>query len=189
MGSDPFATLGLTAEASADDVRAARRRLALEHHPDLGGDPGAMRAVNEAAAAALRQVARPRDGGTRPGPAPVPEAARTGADRGERWSGVTRDIPSFTVEALPVHAFEALIIAATALGEVLDDDPPYRLDTALGPPLSCWCRLEVLPDAGSSTVTLTVGSVDGRPAPAVETVRDAWIAELNSLDWENLQPG
>jgi hypothetical protein len=186
--ADPFATLGLTAEASADDVRAARRQLALEHHPDRGGDPNAMRAVNEAAAAALRRLT---DGGT-------DRSGRSGSrDRGPRGrpspggrpptSGVARDVPSFSVEALPVHTFEALLLAAAVLGDVLDDDPPYRLDAALGPPLSCWCRLDVLPDAGSSTVTLTIGSLGDQPAPSVEAVRDAWIAELNSLDWDTVQ--
>ena len=36
--SDPFATLGLDWSADLAAVRAARRRLALEFHPDHGGD-------------------------------------------------------------------------------------------------------------------------------------------------------
>jgi hypothetical protein len=94
---------------------------------------------------------------------------------------VQRDVPSFTVDALPVDTFEALLIAAALLGEAIDDDPPYRLDAYLSEPFDCWCRLDVVPDAGSSTVGLTIGGIDGRPVPDVVTVRDAWVDALNSL--------
>ena len=50
-------------------------------------------------------------------------------------------------------------------------------------PLDCWCRLDVVPDAGASTVSLTVGGIDGVPAPDVLTVRDAWVTNLNAVDW------
>ena len=39
MPIDPYARLGLTHEATLDDVKAAFRKKALEHHPDHGGDP------------------------------------------------------------------------------------------------------------------------------------------------------
>ena len=96
---------------------------------------------------------------------------------------IARDVPSFTVEALPVETFEAMLVVASWLGEVLDDDPPYRLDTYLYEPLDCWCRLEVVPDAGASTVSLAVAGLDGSPTPDVLAVRDAWVANLNALDW------
>ena len=35
---DPYAALGLSAGASAAEVQAAYRALALEHHPDRAGD-------------------------------------------------------------------------------------------------------------------------------------------------------
>ncbi len=47
------------------------------------------------------------------------------------WVGTTRDVPSFTIEALPAEAFEALLVATAELGEVEDDDPPYELRTLL----------------------------------------------------------
>ena len=43
-------------------------------------------------------------------------------------------------------------------------------------PVECWCGLDLVPDAGASTVSLQVASIDGRPAPGVEAVRDVWIA-------------
>ena len=51
----------------------------------------------------------------------------------------------------------------------------------LGEPFDCWCRLDLVPDAGASTVGLTLASIDGRPVPDLDAVRDAWVAELNQL--------
>jgi hypothetical protein len=70
---------------------------------------------------------------------------------------------------------------ATWLGEIVDDDPPYRLDVVLGEPLTSWCRLELLPDAGASTVAVTLVAVDDTGVPDIDSVRDTWVAALNSL--------
>lgn len=86
------------------------------------------------------------------------------------------DHPSFVIELLPAEAFEALLVATTWIGDVLVDEPPYLLEVHLHEPTPCWCRLELVPDAGASTVSLTV---DG-PVSA-EAVRDLWIAVLNQL--------
>lgn len=48
-----FAVLGLTSKADRRAVRAAYRKLALKHHPDLGGSNEDMRVVNEAYGKAL----------------------------------------------------------------------------------------------------------------------------------------
>ena len=185
---DPFAKLGLGTNASSDEVRAARRLLAMTHHPDQGGDPARMQAINEAADAALLLVdaAVVPDGHENQTPWAMPDSG--GADRrtppvGERRSSIARDVPSFTVEALPVETFEAMLVVASWLGEVLDDDPPYQLDTYLYEPFDCWCRLDVVPDAGASTVSLAVAGIDGAPTPDVIAVRDAWVANLNAVDW------
>ena len=53
---DPLAELGLAPDATPDDIRSARRRLAKAHHPDRGGDAEHMQAINEAADAALLSV-------------------------------------------------------------------------------------------------------------------------------------
>jgi hypothetical protein len=165
---DQLAALGLRPGATVDDVRAARRALAKRYHPDLGGDAGEMQAVNEAADAALERLSLA---------SPVEPPERS-------WSGVDRDIPSFTVEALPVETFEGLLVVASWIGEVLDDDPPYRLDAHLYEPVECWCRLDVVPDAGSSTVSITIGGFEGAPTPDILAVRDVWISGLNTLDWD-----
>jgi hypothetical protein len=106
------------------------------------------------------------------------------------------------IEALPAEAFEALLVVTSWIGEVLVDEPPYLLDVHLAPPYDCWCRLELVPDAGSSTVSLTVAGVDradpvggvddvegderddvvdGASVPDVELIRDLWVRELNRL--------
>lgn len=193
MNTDPFRVLGLGRDASAHDVRAARRDLAREHHPDAGGDADTMRRVNVAAAEALKILSEPdgRDSFDRSSPdAPADAAATTDpapTDPGTAdWVGSTRDIPSFTVEALPVEAFEALLIAAAELGEIADDEPPYVLRTLLADPIACWCQLDVVPDAGASTVSVTIAAVEGQPLPAIVDVRNAWITALNRLDWSSL---
>jgi hypothetical protein len=183
--ADPLEVLGLGPDATADDIRAARRRLARAHHPDRGGDALRMQIINEAADAALMTITRvtpARSAAATSEPHRSDGHRSNGVVSDARWE-VERDIPSFTVEALPVETFEALVIVASWMGEVLDDDPPYRLDTYLDESFDCWCRLDVVPDAGASTVNLTVAAVDGAPGPDILVVRDAWISNLNALEW------
>jgi hypothetical protein len=178
---DPFAVLGLPPGSSVEDVENARRNLAKSSHPDVGGSLRQMQVINAAADEAARIAAVRSPGPVAPADPPPPSTAP------EPLSGPAFhyrvDHPSFTVEALPAESFEALLVVATWLGETIDDDPPYRLDVELSEPVACWCRLELLPDAGATTVGLTVGSESGVTARDVDTVRDAWIAALNSLDW------
>ena len=72
------------------------------------------------------------------------------------------------------------------IGEVLDDDPPYVLECHLHEPAPCWCRLDLVPDAGGATVSLTVAAPAGEAAGStdltfVERVRDVWVEQLNRL--------
>jgi hypothetical protein len=116
-------------------------------------------------------------------PAPEAPPSRPAPSPGGR-PRVERDEPSFVIEALPAEAFEALLVVASWMGEVLVDDPPYLLEAHLYEPGECWCRLELLPEAGASTVMLTVAGIEG-VAPPVEAVRDLWIANLNALGGES----
>ncbi|MEP7046827.1 MAG: J domain-containing protein [Ilumatobacteraceae bacterium] len=180
MSDDPFGVLGLGRDATVEQARQARRRLASLYHPDHGGDPIRMGQINVAFDAVIHLLTQP------PPPAPrvVEEAPVVVAATREprpRYPGVQHDAPSFTIDSLPVDAFEALLVVTSWMGEVLVDDPPYVLEVHLTEPAPCWCRLDLVPDAGSSTVSLTVASVDGTPAPDVELVRDLWVANLNRL--------
>lgn len=151
--------------------------LAKRLHPDAGGTLESMQELNAAAEAALAAIAPAQPGSQRPAdgrrrtPSPAPRG------------GVRHDHPSFTIEALPAEAFEGLLVAAAELGEVADDDPPYLLEVVLAAPHAAWCRLEVVPDAGAATVSITTARVPGHPTPDVYDVRDAWIEALNRLDW------
>jgi hypothetical protein len=175
-----FSKLGLSpATASKDDVVAARRRLAQELHPDReGGDLSLMAEVNRAGDIALSHIeSRPSAG--RPD-------ERSHVDPPKRGTQpLQRDHPSFTVDVLPVDAWEALRIVTTWIGELIDEDPPYLLEVRLEVPVPTWCRLELVPDAGATTVTVSVMR-EGSVAVDVEVIRDLWIDQLNLLDWQNL---
>ena len=184
---DPFALLGVPRSADVETLRAARRRLALDEHPDRGGSAARMQAINvafdEAMTLVLADRAAPPD---QPAPstptAPSQPPSESGPDPRQFRPGgrVQRDDPSFVIEALPAEAFEALLIVANWMGEVMVDDPPYLLEAHLYDPAECWCRLELLPEAGASTVMLTVAAAEGG-APPIEAVRDRWIENLNQL--------
>jgi hypothetical protein len=197
VSQDPFELLGIDPRSTVDDVHRARRRLAKRAHPDHGGDEARMQAINAAADAALIALTRPAAPTIDVGRAadedadedadddavdqPVPDSSPRGW-----WRRVATDSPSFTVEALPVETFEALVVVANWIGEVLVDEPPYVLETHLVEPFDCWCRLDIVPDAGASTVSIAVATVgDDRP-PDVDAIRDAWVANLNLLDWDQL---
>jgi hypothetical protein len=181
---DPFGVLGLDRHATVDEIRAARRRLALSYHPDRNLQGARrMQAINEAFDAAighatgrrlLGESSRSANGMHRPAPRP--------ATRNQQWlsSRPQHDVPSFTIELLPVEAFEALLVVTSWMGQVLVDEPPYLLEVHIDDP-QCWCRLELVPDAGAATVSPTVAGVDGAAAPDVEWIRDLWVANLNQL--------
>ena len=159
-----LATLGLARGAGAAEVRRAWLDLARRVHPDAGGDEATMQRVN-AAYDVCRQA--------------FAETSHT--DDLDHFEVTGRDMPSFVVEALPVVTFEALLVAASWLGEVLVDEPPYLLEVHLIDPAPCWCRLELVPDAGATTVSLTIAAVEHGEAPSTTAVRDRWIAVLNEL--------
>lgn len=177
MTGDPYTVLGVAADADEVALAAARRRRAFEVHPDRGGSDAAMQAVNEAYDEAVRRLREPE---IETQPPPPPPQAGTARRRRPLHQRVVRDEASFTIDALPVEAFEALLVVTSWMGEVLADDPPYVLETFLHDPEPCWCRLDLVPDAGGSTVSLTVAGVEG-PAPDIDDVRDVWVANLNRL--------
>lgn len=163
-----YAVLGIDAGASDQEVRSARRRAAWAAHPDRGGSHSAMAAVNAAFVGIMN--ARHRT-----------PAERAGAPR-----RIQNDIPSFTIDVLPVEAFEYLLLAAREIGEIVDSDPPYVLELMLYSERAgvaadhvisdrgIWCRLDVVPDAGSSTVSLWC---DGD----ADACRDLWVRAINAL--------
>lgn len=179
--ADPFSVLGLRGDATVDEIEAARKALARSRHPDVGGSVVEMQRINVAADEAIALAAGS-------GPQTVPPAPSTTAPpRSAAPAMLWRfDHPSFTVEALPAATFEALLVVATWLGESIDDDPPYRLDVEITDPVPAWCRLDLVPDAGATTVSLSVGVDRDAGEPDLDRIRDAWISGLNSLDWAEI---
>ena len=173
--------LGLGADPTTEQIESARRSLAKSAHPDVGGSLPEMQRINAAADEATRILAGRGLAAGREPTTSTPATRTTGPPPIVRY-----DNPSFTIEALPAASFEALLIVAGTLGDVIDDDPPYRLEVALAAPISGWCRLDLMPEAGASTVALTVAGEPGAGPPDLDAVRDAWIAELNQLDWTGL---
>ncbi len=53
-----WSVLGLTAKASAEEVKAAYKRRALELHPDRGGDAAQFRGLHAAYEEALRRLTK-----------------------------------------------------------------------------------------------------------------------------------
>ena len=181
MTDDPFSVLGLGPDATLEEVRTARRRLAARFHPDHGGDATRMGEINVAFDEVIAYLSNPPAPPVVEPPPSAPSSPDPRPAPFRRYPGVQHDAPSFTIDSLPVEAFEALLVVTSWIGEVLVDDPPYVLEVHLNEPSPCWCRLDLVPDAGSSTVTLTVASIDGTLAPDIESVRDLWIANLNRL--------
>jgi len=46
--NDHYATLGVNKNATQDEIKSAYRRLAKQHHPDLGGDADKFKNINQA---------------------------------------------------------------------------------------------------------------------------------------------
>ena len=51
----PYEILGISPEASNDEVRLAYKRAAMKHHPDRGGDPTEFAKVKQAFEALQRR--------------------------------------------------------------------------------------------------------------------------------------
>jgi hypothetical protein len=187
--NDPWTILGLVPGSSLADARAARRRLAKELHPDLH----AGRPVAETAALAARMTevnlalaAIELDGSSQApaGPAaPVPAGRTTPIEADPaKHAAPAPDDDTFSINRLPAEAFEALFLAAFALGDVLVADEPYLMELYLLEPAPCFCRVTLVPEAGGSIVTVDVSPArDGGTAPHTAAVIDVLIAELNAL--------
>ncbi len=184
--ADAFTVLGVARGATLDEVRAARRKLALELHPDRSaGNPDAERRMQEVNAAfdrAVKEIRGEHSAAGEPPPEspPVRQVAR-----------ISTDVASFVVDCMRPEAFERLFIVSHWVGEPLYADPPGLLEVHLQEPWPCFCRLEMLPEAGATMVSLTVGNIEPSwlEAPDIDTIRDLYVLMLNRLGAEDLEDG
>ena len=72
---DPFQTLGLSHDATPEDVRRAFRRLARKTHPDRGGSAGAFHEIRLAYSALTADLDAARRRWAAPAPRASPHAA------------------------------------------------------------------------------------------------------------------
>jgi len=172
-----YELLGVTRASTVSEIVAARRVLAREFHPDRGGDPQYMALINLAfdAIIASRGEQSAESISTTKTQTTKPEVVTR--------DGVTRfsvDRPSFTINALPVVAYEVLLLAAQVLGDISSDEPPYVLEVQLEDPPMTWCRLEIVPDAGSSTISFVIDKeVDS------QLIRDLWVTTINEIGFSS----
>ena len=172
-----YQLLGVTRSSSVSDIVAARRMLAREFHPDRGGDPQHMALINlafdEIIASHSEEPAMPVTHAA----SRRPQSDIATSDFVSRFSV---DRPSFTINALPVVAYEVLLLAARVLGDISSDEPPYLLEVQLEDPPMTWCRLEIVPDAGSSTISFVLDKeVD------LQQIRDLWVTTINEIGFSS----
>lgn len=176
---NPFVVLGVDESATEQDLRQAWRHLAVRAHPDAGGSHEQMTQLNQALHLCLIQV-RERAQQIEP----IKKTLRPVRRR------IAQEMSSFTVNVLPVECWHALEIVAATCGPTIAAEPPYLLefflqDSPLENAIQSWCRCDLVPEAGSTTVHVTVGSADELSAPELDNVRDFLVAELNELDWSD----
>lgn len=177
MPVDPFLVLGIPRDSSELEIRLAWREKMRANHPDVGGSHENSIAINGALRDALL-VAKSK--------------SKFGTLRDERSMPTRRflrDTSSFTVDVLPVECWHSLEIVANQSGSVLVDEPPYLIeftlhDSGIIGGVDSWCQCEMVPEAGGTTVHITVGSAQSR-VPDIESVRDYLVASLNELEWNN----
>ena len=172
--ADPFLLLAIDRTATPQEIRRAWREKARTMHPDAGGSDAAMQELNEALRIALELVGVPK----------ISRAVSPVLVRRER------DVSSFTVDALPAECFEALLIVAGISGAISHEEPPYQLefslhDSDVAGALNGWCRCDLVQEAGTTTVSLLVGTENSAEGISIEEVRDYLVTNLNAIEWPN----
>ena len=185
--------LGLdAARATVDGVREAKRRLAKLHHPDVvaggGGGAGAvaeasarLAVVNRAAELALADLSTRRPGSSAPAHVPMP--APSAADAAVWQAGEDEADATFTIGALPVDAFELVLLAFSCIGDPKVVDEPYLLEGQVDDPFLGAARVELAPEAGGTIVTVTTwpNPRATTPAPTAAQVAGRLLWEVRNL--------
>jgi len=175
--ADPFAVLGLPSSATAAEVLVARRQLAKRLHPDaLVGRTEDERRVAAARLAEVNRAVELALAGLR---SPTQPAITTPPQVPPDDTALV----SFSIEALPVEAFELLLLAMSAIGDPRVVDEPYLLRGLVDDPALCLCRIELVPEAGGTIATVEVQPMtrSADPPPSAVAVAGRLIAEIEAL--------
>ncbi len=179
--SESFEILGINSDADESEIRRAWRDKASSLHPDVGGTHNDMVRLNDALKTALDNVQSPEQKKPQTTPHTTPKRAR---------GFVATDMSCFTIDALPVDAWHLLYVTANHCGPIIDEEEPYLLefllsDTSIETFASVMCRCEIVPEAGASTIHLSLFSEHGNVG-GVEIVRDLLVSTINELDGSHL---
>lgn len=178
MRRDPDAAaralLGVTADASAEDIRRAYRSLMRRHHPDVARhDPTATTRAAELTSAYALLTSPPAPATLPPTPPPSdpPPTTEVRADG------------AIVVEAPGPETFMRVLDALEAIGDVTYRDRSGFLQAIIHPvdgPL-CTMAVAVEPRAVDTLVLVSLDSMDGSAAPPVEPILDE-LARLIATD-------
>jgi curved DNA-binding protein CbpA len=124
---DPYAELGVSRDASSEEIRRAYRQVARRHHPDVNRDPGG--AARFAAAARAYEIlsdpaARARYDNRFPGPVPVRRSRKPRPAAGRRavlelTGREAAQLERFSLILTDAHGGRILVPARTAHGDQL----------------------------------------------------------------------
>lgn len=147
------------------EIEAGHRALMKTAHPDVGGSHTAFLEATRAMQILLRKE----------------QFHKPSTD--SFFDGSKSDHPSFSIDVLPVEAYEYIYLAANVLGQVADEEPPYSLQVLLNEPMHCWCFISVVPEAGGSMVSISIHNADDNRNRNfnLEEIRDAWVHTINEV--------
>jgi molecular chaperone DnaJ len=139
--NDLYEVLQVRRGAEPEVIRAAYRALARKHHPDFGGSPGRMAAINEAWSVLGDETqratydARPQTASIGPAQAPTTAATNTAAHEPPtapaRTGGLAGRRPSDQRDIGSVLDFGRY--AGWTVGRLVDHDPDYLIWLARTP--------------------------------------------------------
>jgi hypothetical protein len=159
------AVLGVTADASPEDLRRAYRALLRRHHPDVARhDPAATaRAAELTSAYALLTAPDPPTPPPAPPPPPPDEPPHT----------QVRADGAVIVEAPGNETFLRVLDALETIGEVTYRDRSAGFLQAIVQPVDgplCTMAVAIEPRAIDSLVLVSLDSMDSNAAPPVEPI-------------------
>ena len=186
---DPWHELGLdVSTATVASVKAARRRLAKALHPDLAA--GRADAVAAAADSTARLMSVTKAAEMAIADLAARRVTASGGESGDGGGQVQlgrdaeQDEAIFSVPHLPAEAFELLLLAFSSIGDPKVLDEPYLMEGMVDDPVVGMARVEIVPEAGGSIVTVTTAPFTRARAdpPSPEQVAGRLLWELRELE-------